>query len=74
MAQALHQFGAVIVQDSRVSEQANAQFLSMMERYFEQSDGVQDARPDLFYQVSHLKYFGVLKLSRKHLTRCFSAS
>lgn len=51
VAEALHQYGLVIVKDPRVSGADNERFLSMMEKYFEQSDGVRDARPQFDYQV-----------------------
>ena len=43
--------GLVIIRDPRVSESNNDRFLDMMERYFESSDGVADARPEYHYQV-----------------------
>ena len=63
--------GLVILRDPRVSEANNNTFLDMMERYFESSDGVTDARPHYHYQVGvtpshvgtcrliliHLRYF-----------------
>jgi isopenicillin N synthase-like dioxygenase len=51
VAEAFHTYGIVIVRDPRVSEADNDRFLSQMERYFEQSDGVRDARPQYHYQV-----------------------
>jgi isopenicillin N synthase-like dioxygenase len=50
-ANALQEFGLVCVRDPRVSEADNDRFLSQMERYFEQSDGITDARPQYSYQV-----------------------
>jgi hypothetical protein len=55
VAQSLADTGAVLIRDARVSEEANSAFLSMMERYFEQSDGVADARPEISYQVCYSK-------------------
>lgn len=43
--------GLVILRDPRVSEANNNVFLDMMERYFESSDGITDARPHYHYQV-----------------------
>jgi len=51
VAVALHQYGLVVLNDPRVSEANNSEFLDMMERYFEGSDGVTDSRPDHAYQV-----------------------
>lgn len=51
VADALHHYGLCIVQDPRVLESKNNQFLDMMEKYFELSDGVRDARPEHHYQV-----------------------
>lgn len=51
IARALHECGCLVVKDPRVDAEANETFLSMMERYFAQSDGATDARPDLHYQV-----------------------
>jgi len=39
------------VKDPRVDATQNEAFLDLMEAYFEQSDGVEDARSDLHYQV-----------------------
>lgn len=51
LADALHRFGIVLVRDPRVSEVDNDKFLDQMETYYERSDGVKDARPE----VIHLK-------------------
>ena len=51
VAAALHHFGICIVRDPRVYEKDNNIFLDMMERYFELSDGLRDARPEYSYQV-----------------------
>ena len=51
VAQALHDFGVCIIRDPRVNEEDNNNFLSMMERYFEVSDGKRDSRPQYDYQV-----------------------
>jgi len=51
VAEALHNFGCVVVRDPRVQEHANSEFLDMMERYYSQSDGVSDARPEVGFQV-----------------------
>jgi isopenicillin N synthase-like dioxygenase len=50
-ADAFHRYGLVCVRDPRVSEADNDRFLNQMERYFEQSDGKTDARPQYSYQV-----------------------
>lgn len=47
----LHNYGIVILKDPRVFEKDNEIFLSMMEKYFEGSDGIRDARPEVHYQV-----------------------
>jgi hypothetical protein len=44
-----------------VDARANEKFIDMMERYFGQADGVQDARPELSFQVK--KQAGQLLLS-----------
>ena len=51
VARALHDCGCLVVKDPRVDATRNEAFLDLMESYFEQSDGVEDARPDLHYQV-----------------------
>ena len=38
-------------QDPRVDEKHNDRFVDMLENFFEQSDGVRDARPELSCQV-----------------------
>lgn len=44
----LHQaYGIVLVRDPRVSEVDNNQFLDQMEKYYAQSDGIKDARPEV---------------------------
>ncbi|CAM9110688.1 unnamed protein product, partial [Ectocarpus fasciculatus] len=50
-ADAFRDYGAVAVRDPRVCFDDNETFLSMMERYFEMSDGERDARPEVHYQV-----------------------
>ncbi|CAM9521841.1 unnamed protein product [Chrysoparadoxa australica] len=47
----LHEYGAVLVRDPRVALEDGSTFIDMMEAYFEGSDGVTDARPELSYQV-----------------------
>lgn len=47
----LHNYGIVILKDPRVFEKDNETFLDMMEKYFEGSDGIRDARPEVHYQV-----------------------
>jgi len=51
VAEALHKYGVCVVKDHRVSEENNNRFLDMMEKYFEGSDGIRDARPEYSYQV-----------------------
>lgn len=41
------EYGIVLVRDPRVSEVDNDQFLDQMEKYYGQSDGVKDARPEV---------------------------
>ena len=48
--------GICIVKDPRVKEKDNEIFLDMMEKYFELSDGIRDARPEYHYQVSKTAY------------------
>ncbi|CAA7265907.1 unnamed protein product [Cyclocybe aegerita] len=52
-ANALIVYGALVLHDSRVSEEDNAKFLDLMEDYFNQpeADLKQDERPELSYQV-----------------------
>ncbi|KDE07348.1 hypothetical protein MVLG_02390 [Microbotryum lychnidis-dioicae p1A1 Lamole] len=52
-ADALIRCGALIVKDSRVSEDANEQFLDVMEDYFAQSQEelLKDTRPEFHYQA-----------------------
>jgi len=51
VAEALHKYGLCVVRDPRVDESHNSQFIDMMERYFEMSDGIRDARPEYAFQV-----------------------
>jgi hypothetical protein len=51
VADALHEYGVCIVRDPRVEESDNNKFLDMMEKYFELTDWVRDARPEWHYQV-----------------------
>ena len=51
LSSALHEFGAVLVHDSRIDDSENQRFQDMMELYFAQSDGIKDARPEWAYQV-----------------------
>ncbi|GAA5821167.1 hypothetical protein JCM10212_002572 [Sporobolomyces blumeae] len=52
-ARALIEYGALVVRDSRVSDEANEAFLDLMEDYFAQPDDVKrlDLRPEVHYQV-----------------------
>jgi hypothetical protein len=52
-AEALITYGALVLHDSRVSEQDNISFLDLMEDYFNQPerDLDKDTRPELSYQV-----------------------
>lgn len=52
-AHALITYGALIVHDSRVSEDDNAAFLNLQEDYFAQSEAAlkEDERPEIGYQV-----------------------
>lgn len=52
-AEALIRYGALIVKDSRVSEDANSRFLDVMEDYFDQDEEAlkADARPEYHFQV-----------------------
>jgi len=50
-AESLHSTGVLYVKDPRVHNVDNETFLDMMERYFEQSDGVTDSRKEYNYQV-----------------------
>lgn len=45
--------GCVLVRDPRASERDNSRFLDLLERYFEQPEGLKrgDARPELHYQI-----------------------
>mmetsp|Transcript_10072 Transcript_10072/g.16552 ORF Transcript_10072/g.16552 Transcript_10072/m.16552 type:complete len:396 (+) Transcript_10072:55-1242(+) len=67
VAYSLHHFGLVILRDPRVAESDNSRFLNMMERYFEGSDGIRDARPEYGYQVGVTKEF--IELPRNHCER-----
>ncbi|CAG8442002.1 2527_t:CDS:2 [Ambispora gerdemannii] len=52
-ANALRDYGALLVKDPRVTEEDNAQFLDLIEDYFAQPFDIklQDARPEFGYQV-----------------------
>lgn len=53
IAHQLQKYGIVVIRDPRVTTQHNADFLDMMERYFEQDDETKkdDERPELGYQI-----------------------
>lgn len=53
VAASLRQFGAVLVRDPRVAHDDQNQFVDLMEHYFAQPRHIklQDARPELYYQV-----------------------
>jgi isopenicillin N synthase-like dioxygenase len=51
LADALSQYGAVVVEDSTVLASDNEAFLELMAAYFAQPDKTEDARPELNYQV-----------------------
>ncbi|GAA6014237.1 hypothetical protein JCM10207_006142 [Rhodosporidiobolus poonsookiae] len=53
VAEGLIEYGALIVKDSRVSEDANARFLDLQEEYFAQPKErlEEDLRPEVHYQV-----------------------
>ena len=51
VADAFHKYGVIVLKDPRVNPQDNEIFLNLLERYFESSDGVRDARPEYSYQV-----------------------
>ncbi|KAJ1656739.1 hypothetical protein IWQ61_003742 [Dispira simplex] len=52
-AQALHDYGCLLLRDPRVSNDKNEEFLDMLEDYYSQplDDLLQDARPELGYQI-----------------------
>lgn len=81
VAHALHHYGVVILKDPRVAESDNVRFLDMMEKYFEGSDGLRDARPEYGYQVgvtkervelprNHCKAVGAFGPDNKPLSPC----
>lgn len=81
VAYALHHYGVVILKDPRVKENDNNIFLDMMEKYFEGSDGLRDARPEYAYQVgvtkdlielprNHCKILGTMGPNNKPLSPC----
>ncbi|CAK4618431.1 hypothetical protein LEN26_001382 [Aphanomyces euteiches] len=51
VADCLYKYGVLVVRDPRATEADNGRFLDLMERYFEHTDFVQDARPEYSYQV-----------------------
>lgn len=51
VADAFHKYGVCVVRDPRVRESDNNRFLDTVERYFESSDGIRDARPEYAFQV-----------------------
>lgn len=65
-ADALHKYGCLIVKDSRVTETDNNIFLDMMEKYFENSDGITDARKEYSYQIGVTPEF--IEKPRDHCT------
>lgn len=81
VAECLHKYGIVIIRDPNVVEENNDTFLNMMESYFEGSDGVRDARPEVHYQVgvtpnhterarNHCARIGALGPNDKPLSPC----
>lgn len=66
-ALALHKYGVLVCKDPRVVEADNDRFVDMMERYFEGSDGVRDARPEFAYQVGVTPSF--VERPRNHCSR-----
>jgi len=66
LANALHEFGCVVVRDPRVNDNENETFLNMMEKYFEGSDGKKDSRPEYSYQVGVTPSF--VEKARDHCT------
>jgi hypothetical protein len=74
VAETFHKYGVVVLRDPRVVEADNNRFLDTMERYFESSDGVRDARPEHSYQVGVtpelVGQFNVLRDSKCWLTLC----
>ncbi|KAI9915352.1 hypothetical protein PsorP6_008102 [Peronosclerospora sorghi] len=50
-ADSLHKYGVLCIRDERAVDSDNDKFLDMMERYFESTDFVEDARPEYHYQV-----------------------
>ena len=78
---ALYQYGLVVLRDPRVAEADNDRFVDMMEKYFEGSDGLRDARPEYGYQVgvtkdrvelprNHCKSMGAFGPDNKPLSPC----
>jgi isopenicillin N synthase-like dioxygenase len=53
LAEACTVYGAFAIRDNRVTEEANSQFLDLMEDYFDQETFIKqkDCRPELSYQV-----------------------
>lgn len=53
-AEALIKYGALLVKDSRVTEDANDRFLDLLEDYFDQPTELlePDCRPEFYYQGS----------------------
>ena len=81
VAHALHHYGLVVLKDPRVAEADNDRFVDMMEKYFEGSDGLRDARPEYGYQVgvtkervelprNHCKAMGAYGPDNKPLSPC----
>lgn len=50
-SRAFNEYGLAVIKDPRVSEENNSEFVDMMEKYFEGSDGIRDAKPEAAYQV-----------------------
>lgn len=81
VAKSLREYGIVVVKDPRVSEADNDRFISIMERYFESSDGIRDARPEYQFQIgvtpdgtelprNHCGKMGALGPGNKPLSPC----
>ncbi|RHY36546.1 hypothetical protein DYB34_010179 [Aphanomyces astaci] len=51
VAECLHKYGVLVVRDPRATEADNNLFLDLMERYFEHTDFIEDARPEYSFQV-----------------------
>lgn len=71
VAESLHKYGILIVKDPRAKEEDNAEYIDLMEKYFESRGKIlysggqlEDAKPEYHYQVGVCPE--ILEMARDH--------